>query len=113
MMLIVGLSGRKGLKKKFRVGRKYIPELFKGLEIPQEIEQVCLLGFGSNINHPYLAGGKVITVSEFLSKIMQEIGKSNMHKKTMSDGHHILRTLQFITQNKSMFSELLKNGFKG
>ncbi|VAW75196.1 hypothetical protein MNBD_GAMMA15-1977 [hydrothermal vent metagenome] len=98
-------------KKKFSAGRKYIPELFKGLDIPDEIEQVCLLGFGSNVNHPYLAGGKVVTVAEFLSGVIKEIGKSSMHSNAMSENHPILRTLQFITQNRLLFSELLDNGF--
>ena len=98
-------------KKKFDVGKKYIPELFKGLDIPEEIEQICLLGFGSNVNHPSLAGGKVVTVSEFLSEAMKEIGKSSMHSHAMSENYPILRTLQFITQNRKQFSELLSNGF--
>ncbi len=98
-------------KKKFSAGRKYIPELFKGLDIPEEIEQICLLGFGSNVNHPYLAGGKVVTVSEFLSEVIREIGKSSMHSNAMSENHPILRTLQFITQNRGLFSEILSNGF--
>jgi len=99
----------KRFEKKFRAGRKYIPSLFKGLEIPDEIDQICLLGFGTNVNHPYLAGGKVITVPEFLSEVMIEIGKSSMHKKAMSETYPILRTIQFITQNRSLFLGILGN----
>ncbi len=99
-------------EKKFSAGRKYIPELFKGLDIPDEIEQVCLLGFGSNVNHPYLAGGKVVMVSEFLSEVMKGIGESSMHSKTMSENHPILRTLQFITLNRLLFSKLLNQARK-
>ncbi|ODS30071.1 MAG: hypothetical protein SCARUB_04824 [Candidatus Scalindua rubra] len=100
-------------EKKFNAGRKYIPELIKHFNIPKEkeIEQICLLGFGSNVNHPYLAGGKVVTVSEFLSEVIKKIGKSSMHRNAMSENHPILRTLQFITQNRRLFSELLGNGF--
>jgi len=96
-------------EKKFSAGRKYIPELFTGLEIPKKIEQICLLGFGSNTNHPFLAGGKVVTVAEFLSEIMTELSKSSMHSNAMSENHPTLRTLQFITQNRALFSEVLSN----
>ena len=94
-------------EKKFLAGRKYIPGIFSGLEIPTEIEQICLLGFGSNVNHPTLAGGKVITVSEFLTEIIESIGKTSIHSSAMSENHPLLRTLQFITQNRKLFSGLL------
>lgn len=93
--------------KKFRAGRIYIPELFEGLDIPDKIEQICLLGFGSNINHPCLGGGRVVMVSEFLTEILSELRNSSMHKNAMSEAHPILRTLQFITQNRMQFSKLL------
>ncbi len=94
-------------KKKFSAGRKYIPEIFKGLDIPKEIEQICLLGFGSNTNHPTLAGGRVVTISEFLSDIVMKIAETSIHSNAMSESHPLLRTIQFITQNRKLFSELL------
>ena len=94
-------------EKKFRVGRKHIPAIFKGLDIPKDIEQICLLGFGSNTNHPTLAGGKVVMVSEFLAEIVETIGETDFHSNAMSENHPLLRTLHFITQNRKLFSELL------
>ncbi len=94
-------------EKKFKAGRKYIPKLFKGLDIPDDIEQICLLGFGSNINHPTLAGGKVIMVSTFLAEIIEKISETSISTSAVSENHSLLRTLQFITQNRKMFSELL------
>lgn len=77
------------------------------MEIPNNIEQICLLGFGSNINHPTLAGGKVIMVSEFISEIIEKISETSISSSAVSENHSLLRTLQFITQNRKMFSELL------
>jgi len=94
-------------EKKFKVGRKYIPQLFKGMDIPNSIEQICLLGFGSNVNHPTLAGGKVIMVSEFIAEIIGKISETSISSSAVSENHSLLRTLQFITENRKMFSELL------
>jgi hypothetical protein len=43
--------------KKFEAGRKFIPDLFAGISLPNEIEQIALLGFASNSNVKMLAGG--------------------------------------------------------
>ena len=53
--------------KKFKAGRQYIPALFEGVSLPQEIEQIALLGFASNVNVKTLAGGRVMTTSELFS----------------------------------------------
>ena len=97
----------KRFMKKFSAGRKYLPTLFNGVQIPNQIEQICLLGFGSNANHKTLASGKVVKIVEFLVEIIREIGTKSMHKSAMSENHPILRTLQFITQNKKHFSQVL------
>ncbi len=94
-------------KKKFNAGRRHIPALFKGLKIPEEIDQICLLGYGSNVNHPSLAGGRVVTVAEFLGEVVTELSKKSIHKNAVPESYPILRTLQYITQNRLMFSKLL------
>lgn len=96
-------------RKKFEAGRKYIPSLFPGTDLPKKIEQICLLGFGSNVNHQTLAGGKVITVADFLEEILTGIGKHSLHRKAMSENHPLLRTFQFITQNRRRVGNLLLN----
>ena len=99
----------KRFSKKFAAGRKYIPELFSGLDIPVEIEQICLLGFGSNTNHPTLAGGRVVNISDFLIDIIRGIAKTNMWKNAVPENYPLLRTIQLITQNKKqVINELSK-----
>jgi hypothetical protein len=34
-------------RKKFAAGRRHIPELFSGLELPEAFDQIALLGFAS------------------------------------------------------------------
>jgi len=52
---------QKRFEKKFDAGRKYIPALFEGLNVPPEIEQIALLGIGSSKTHSSLGGGRVMT----------------------------------------------------
>lgn len=65
--------------KKFAAGRKYIPELFEGLSLPPDMEQIALLGFASNANVKTLAGGRVMTSADLLAEITEGIG--NMKKR--------------------------------
>ena len=95
------------MRKKFEAGRRHIPGLFEGVDLPDTIQQICLLGFGSNANHKHIAGGEVIMVIEFIEMIMREISAVSMHKKTMSENHPILRTLQFIVLNRRRISKTL------
>jgi len=95
------------LKKKFEAGKRHIPSLFHGVKLPKKIEQICLLGFGSSANHKQLAGGRVITIAEFLEEILRELASVSMHRKTMSENHPILRTLQFVALNRKRMSQTL------
>ena len=98
-------------RKKFNAGKKYIPALFEGLDLPDkdEIDHICLLGYGSSVNHPTLAGGRVVTVADFLADVIEDISRISIHKNAISESHPILRTLQYITQNRLRFSELLRS----
>lgn len=94
-------------KKKFDAGRKHIPEHFEGIELPERLEQICILGFGSSANHKTLGGGRIITIAEFLEQILRRLAKQNLHREAASESHPLLRTLQFITQDKRRFGRLL------
>lgn len=93
--------------KKFAAGQKHIPQIFIGMDLPENIEQICLLGFGNNTNYPTLAGGKVITVAEFLIDVIKTIGAKNIYRNAIPESYPLLRTLQLITQNKKRFADLL------
>ena len=61
-------------EKKFEAGRKYIPELFQGLRIPTEIEQIAVLVFASKQNHETLAGGKIVLSVSYSQKYLRIYG---------------------------------------
>ena len=94
-------------KKKFEAGRKYIPELFKGLEIPTSIEQIALLVFASKQNRETLAGGKLIVASELLADIFTDLKSSSIYSKTIPEQFPILRALQFVAQYKKEVCDIL------
>jgi hypothetical protein len=69
-----------GYTKKFEAGRKYIPELFDGIDIPKHIEQIALFGLASKANNSMLAGGLVWLVSDLLLQITKTL--RNEYNKT-------------------------------
>ncbi len=96
-------------KKKFEAGRKYIPTLFKGIELPKEIEQIAILAFASKKNHLTLAGGKVILISEFLADIFSELKSQSISSNAISEQFPILRSFQLVAEyRKSIFKVLNK-----
>ena len=95
--------------KKFHAGKKYIPGMFKGLDIPDEIEQICLLGYGNNPNHPTLSGGKVMTVSDFLTNIISELASIKTTTSAIPENYPLIRTLQYIANKNKVFSKVLGN----
>lgn len=84
-------------KKKFDAGRRYIPGLFTGLDIPSEIEQIALLGFGSDVNHPTLGGGLVITIEQLLKEIFAYLKDRKIPSSAISENFILLRAYQFVS----------------
>ena len=44
--------------RKFDLGRKHIPDLFKDIKTPENIDQVCMLLLASKANHESVGGGE-------------------------------------------------------
>jgi len=86
--------------KKFETGRKYIPELFAGIEVPAEIEQIALFGLGSKANNPELAGGKVWLASDLLEQITSVLKYKRVEKEAVSEQYPLLRTIQFVCHHR-------------
>ncbi len=86
--------------KKFEAGRKYIPALFEGIDLPNDIEQIALLGFASNRNVKTLAGGRVMTTSELFVEIVSEISGKKVAKAAVPEQYPLLRTLQFACEHR-------------
>jgi hypothetical protein len=88
-------------KKKFDAGRRYIPDLFKGIEIPDKIDQIAVFGIGSKKNNSLLAGGTVWLVGDLLEKVIDTVGKKRVEREAVSEQFPVLRTIQFMCQHQA------------
>lgn len=94
-------------RRKFEAGRRHIPELFDGFELPPDIEQIAILVFASRSNHPTLGGGKVLLISDLMRQIMEELSDKKPNAILVPEHHTILRTLQFVIEyRKKVFDTL-------
>lgn len=88
-------------RKKFEAGRKYIPQMFDGIDIPEHIEQIALFGLGSKTNNPTLSGGHVWLISDLLQQITQTLRPLRVEKAAVSEQFPLLRTIQFVCQHEA------------
>ena len=95
-------------KLKFDLGREYIPQLFEGFKLPEKIEQVALLGFGSKANHKTLAGGKIMLVPELLAEIFETLKEKKIASNAVSENMPLLRTLQFVSDNWKAVDSIMR-----
>lgn len=98
---------------KFEAGRKYIPKLFEGLDIPGNIEQVAVLVYGSKQNHESLGGGKLILAVDVLEDIVKDLRKKRVASKAISEQYPILRTIQFVCEYRKQVIPLLAQNSPG
>ncbi len=97
-------------RKKFEAGRKYIPELFSGIQIPEEIEQIALFVFASDANVKELAGGRVAIASEFYGDIIRRLRGKRVAKEAVPEQFPLLRTIQYCLEyEKELFGQMRSN----
>lgn len=92
---------RARFQKKFDAGRRFIPPLFAGITVPAQIDQIALLGFGSNANVKELGGGRVATVAEFLEEISHDLCNRKLSKAAVSEQFPLLRTIQYCCEHRN------------
>jgi hypothetical protein len=85
-------------KKKFDAGRKHIPALFAGLNIPTKIEQIALFAYASKANHPTIGGGRVMLASEMIEEIVASLNKKSLAKEAVPETWVTIRTIQFMIE---------------
>jgi hypothetical protein len=94
-------------RAKFDAGRKFIPGLFPGMDLPGEIEQIALLLSASKINHPTLGGAPVQLVSDLMRDIMESLGDRKIAENAVPEHHSLLRTLQCVVEyRRKVFATL-------
>ncbi|KPK52587.1 MAG: hypothetical protein PVI25_01685 [Gammaproteobacteria bacterium] len=96
-------------ESRFALGRHFIPQLVGDSADIGRLRQVALIGLGSSTNHPTLGGGEVLSLGEFLARIVAAFrGEENMTAQPVPQQYPILRTLQFIADNhRSVIPALL------
>jgi hypothetical protein len=85
-------------RKKFAAGRKYIPTIFEGLDVPPQIEQIAVLVYASKVKHQTIGGASICLIEELLAEIIASIRKRNLNTAAIPEHFTILRTLQFVAK---------------
>ena len=98
-------------KRKFDTGKKYIPKMFAGFKLPQEIEQIALLVFASKKNHSTLGGGKIMLITELLRDIFATLRNKALATEAVPEHLSILRSFQFVIEyHDLLFNEGNRHG---
>lgn len=93
--------------KKFEAGRKYIPKLFEGLDVPGEVDQIAVLVFASTRNRVTLGGGRIMLVDELMEKIFTTLKDSRVASNAVPESYPLLRALQFVAEYREVVSRTL------
>lgn len=84
------------LMKKFECGRKYIPQLFVGIALP-EIEHIAIFSEVRGNQHPQtIANGKLLPMDEFLRKVRE--GLPSSYQQVIHEQFVILRAVQLAKE---------------
>ncbi len=78
---------------KFERGRKYVPSLFAGLDLPTDVDQVALLQFGGG-ERTELGGARLIWVADFVADVLASLKSQRPDKAAIPSTLPLLRTLQ-------------------
>lgn len=92
--------------RKFELGREYIPEIFKGFDIPKDVDQIAILVFASKQNRDTVGGGRIVLIKELLKEIFQHLISKDISSSVIPEHLPILRSFQFVTQYRNMISEI-------
>lgn len=96
--------------QKFSAGRRYIPELFTGFDLPDEIEQIAVLVYASKQNRQTLAGGRIVLANELLNEIITKLRGKSINSSMVAEHYPILRTIQFLCQYRKDVIQALGGG---
>ncbi len=94
-------------RKKFEAGRRYIPGLLEGLELPKDIDQRAVFVFASTKTHQTIGGGRVMHISEVLEAIFGELKAKSLYTSTIPEHLSILRSFQFVAEYRESVLRVL------
>jgi hypothetical protein len=78
---------------KFERGRKYIKDAFRGVPLPETLEQVLVLQFASG-NIRSIGGVRLVTVREFVHEMYEGLKGTSPASKAVPSNLPLLRTIQ-------------------
>lgn len=86
--------------KKFEAGRKHIPGLFKGINLPTEIDQMAVLVFASKTNHEHVGGGHLVLMVDLVREIFRSLKGKRLASSAIPEHLVVLRSFQFVAEYK-------------
>jgi hypothetical protein len=92
--------------KKFEAGRRYIHQIFEGLDLPSQPTQYAVLMYAGSQTTRQLGGCRVVAASDLLLEILPSLSKQ---RTWVREHYPILRTLQFVGENRKALSAVLSN----
>lgn len=101
---------------KFDLGRRYIRDVFKGLPVPENPEQIAVLQFASGRVRE-VGGGRLLTVRELIHEIYDGLKDTSPLSGAVASNLPLLRTLQLaadaskgaLTANRLLPSRPISN----
>ena len=84
--------------KKFAAGKRYIPDLLRSMNPPEQIDHIALLVYGSTRSRTTVGGGKIQTGKDFLLEIRDGIRSTRIERSALPEQFPILKGLQFAAQ---------------
>lgn len=78
---------------KFERGRRFVPSLFDGLDVPDDLDQACVLLMAGTVRQE-VGGVRIVRVADLVAQIMQHVGRYRPEKSAVPSGYPLLRTLQ-------------------
>jgi hypothetical protein len=81
--------------------------------LPDKIEQIAVLAFGSKRRHSTLAGGKLLLVEELIEEIFTELKDKRLASSAIPEHLSILRSFQFATEFRNTIVKVWQSAPKG
>lgn len=92
-------------RRKLEIGRRYAPELFDGIEVPSELDQVIVHGFAGNVDlHRNLGGGRYMISKELVAEIMSDVPKA-FSSAAVPEYLPLIRTIQLCAYAGAVLPE--------
>ena len=89
------------LARKFDVGQRYIPALFRGIELPQ-IKKRAVFGLDRTMKTRSIEGVELLGMSELLEEVVNELHGKSWWSHSVPENFPLLRTIQIAVEYKGV-----------